>query len=71
MREKVRAVVRAVLKGGAAALGSVIGRWDWHAPAWLTVTGTQLRRLGRHLRARPTHAAALAVALVAAGAGFY
>jgi uncharacterized protein YfaS (alpha-2-macroglobulin family) len=50
---------------------AVFGRWDWQAPSWMRWTGGQVTRGRRYLTAKPMHAAALVIALVAIGAATY
>ncbi|HZA94817.1 MAG TPA: Ig-like domain-containing protein, partial [Burkholderiaceae bacterium] len=50
---------------------AVFGRWDWQAPRWMRWTGGQVTRGRRYLTAKPIHAAALVIALVAIGAATY
>ena len=52
-------------------LVAVFGRWEWQAPRWVGWTGGQMTRGRRYLAAKPMHAVALVVGLVAIGAATY
>ena len=49
---------------------TLVGRWEWQAPAWLPWTVKHSTRGRRYLAANPTRAAALAVAILAAAGGY-
>ena len=58
------------MRGTVWLFSQLLGRWEWQAPRWAVWTSAQIRRGGDHLARNPRRAAAGALLVVAAGAGY-
>ena len=61
----------ALLHAVKVGLAATVGRLAWEPPRWGRWVGARSADAARHLRAHPSHAAGLALALLAATAGAY
>src|SRR5712691_5025757 len=68
---RIPVVVREARRVLVWLIVTLIGRWQWQAPAWLKWLETQRAGGWRYLAANPKRAALLALVVVSTGGGYF